>query len=359
MPSAEQRAAVEAFVRTIQSRVLPDTVDSWPAAELAEMRQLGADRWNIPTKFGGDGLAGPELFQLYRQLSRGSLLLTFILTQRNAACQRIISSTNVALAEELLPRLARSELFATVGISHLTTSRQHLSTPPVQVVHDASSESYVLNGTVPWASAVTAADVVVTGGTLPDGTQLLAAIPTVRTGMEVQAPVSLLGMSASHTASILLHDVRIAADEILHGPVERVMSQGAGGGAGSLGTTAVALGSAEGYLERFEQEITSRPGLQQYLQPLQQEALNLGHDFSAAIAADQPTPELAPEVLRQRANSLVMRVSQAWLASTKGAGYVSGHAAEQAVRESLFFLVWSCPQPVLEGNLRELSCSGA
>ena len=137
------------------------------------------------------------------------------------------------------------------------------------------------------------------------------------------------------------------------------MSQGAGGGAGSLGTTAVALGSAEGYLERFEQEITSRPGLQQYLQPLQQEALNLGHDFSAAIAADKPAPELAPEVLRQRANSLVMRVSQAWLASTKGAGYVSGHAAEQAVRESLFFLVWSCPQPVLEGNLRELSCSGA
>lgn len=30
--------------------------------------------------------------------------------------------------------------------------------------------------------------------------------------------------------------------------------------------------------------------------------------------------------------------------------------AERAVRESMFFLVWSCLQLVLEGNLRELSC---
>ena len=39
------------------------------------------------------------------------------------------------------------------------------------------------------------------------------------------------------------------------------------------------------------------------------------------------------------------------------AGYIAGHPEERAVRECLFFVVWSCPQQVLAGNLRELSCA--
>lgn len=358
MSFAEQWPAVEQFIQSLQHRVLPDSVDHWPAAELAELQQLGADRWNIPAEYGGDELPAAEMMQLYRQLSRGSLLLTFILTQRNAACQRIITSDNTSLAEELLPRLCRSELFATVGISHLTTSRQHLSTPAVQVTSDPESDGYLMNGIIPWASGASTADVIVTGGTLQDGRQLLAAIPTVRPGLDIQSPVSLLGLGASHTTAIHLRNVRLAADEILHGPLEKVMSHGAGGGAGSLGTTAVALGAAEGTMERFQREAEARPDLLQFITPLREEAAKLAADFTAAAAGDTSGKRSA-EALRQRANSLVVRSAQSWLAATRGAGYVCGHAAEQAVRESMFFLVWSCPQPVLEGNLREFTCSGS
>jgi alkylation response protein AidB-like acyl-CoA dehydrogenase len=59
--------------------------------------------------------------------------------------------------------------------------------------------------------------------------------------------------------------------------------------------------------------------------------------------------------LRQRANSLALRASQAALAAAKGAGYVAGHPAGRWCREALFFLVWSCPQPVLQANLCELA----
>ncbi len=358
MSFAEQWPAVEQFIQSLQQRVLPDSVEHWPAAELSELRQLGADRWNIPAAYGGEELASAELMQMYRQLARGSLLLTFILTQRNAACQRIITSANTPLAEKLLPAMCRSELFATVGISHLTTSRQHLSIPAVQVAVDSESDGYILNGTVPWASGASAASLIVTGGTLEDGRQLLAAIPTSRPGLDILAPVSLLGLGASHTAAVQLSNVRIAADEVLHGPLEKVMSHGAGGGAGSLGTTAVALGSAEGTLERFQRDAETRPDLLQFLNPLQKEAAHLAADFTAAVEGDS-SPQRSAEALRQRANSLVVRSAQSWLAATRGAGYVCGHAAEQAVRESMFFLVWSCPQPVLEGNLREFTCAGS
>ena len=59
--------------------------------------------------------------------------------------------------------------------------------------------------------------------------------------------------------------------------------------------------------------------------------------------------------LRARANSLVLRATQAALAATKGAGYVVGHPAGRWCREALFFLVWSCPQPVVQVGLCELA----
>jgi hypothetical protein len=61
------------------------------------------------------------------------------------------------------------------------------------------------------------------------------------------------------------------------------------------------------------------------------------------------------ENLRARANSLVLRAAQAVLAAAKGTGYVVGHPAGRWCREALFFLVWSCPQPVLAANLCELA----
>ena len=76
---------------------------------------------------------------------------------------------------------------------------------------------------------------------------------------------------------------------------------------------------------------------------------------------DRPAPVAAGETVvplqefRARANSLVLRSTQAALAAAKGTGYVEGHPAGRWCREALFFLVWSCPQPVMAANLCELA----
>jgi hypothetical protein len=64
------------------------------------------------------------------------------------------------------------------------------------------------------------------------------------------------------------------------------------------------------------------------------------------------------ERLRTRANSLVLRSTQVLLAASKGAGYVASHRAGRLAQEALFFLVWSCPQPVVTANLQELTRPG-
>ncbi|HRA86591.1 MAG TPA: acyl-CoA dehydrogenase family protein, partial [Planctomycetaceae bacterium] len=228
----------QTLVRTLSELAEPDSTDVWPAAQLEYLSEAGGYHWNIPMEFGGDGADGAEMLEIYRELASGSLLTTFILTQRNAACQRIQTSDNDAIKSKLLPALCRGEIFATVGISHLTTSRQHLKSPPVVVIPDENSNGYRLTGTVPWATGVAVADILVTGGTLADGRQILTALPTSREGVKIQTPIALMGLSSAQTSVVNLDNVLVGSDEILHGPVERVMSSGAGGGAGSLGTSA-------------------------------------------------------------------------------------------------------------------------
>ena len=347
----------QTLVRTLSELAEPDSADVWPAAQLEFLSEGGGDRWNIPIEFGGDGADGAEMLEIYRELASGSLLTTFILTQRNAACQRIQTSDNDAIKSKLLPALCRGEIFATVGISHLTTSRQHLKSPPVVVIPDENSNGYRLTGTVPWATGVAVADILVTGGTLADGRQILTALPTSREGVKIQTPIALMGLSSAQTSVVNLDNVLVGSDEILHGPVERVMSSGAGGGAGSLGTSAVAIGTAQGTLRMFREEVDRRPELAEFVEPLQEEVAKLTKMLRESASNSSDSNTASAEEIRQRANSLALRSAQAWLAATKGAGYIVGHPAERAVRESMFFLVWSCPQQVLAANLRELSCA--
>ncbi len=345
----------DSLLTDLRALPVPERADQWPELQFERLAAADGWRWNIPVDCGGLGWSPAEMLQVYRRMAAASLVTTFILTQRNAACQRIETSENRLLRWRLLEELCEGRQFATVGISHLTTSRQHLNTPAVLATRLPDTGGFQLDGNVPWATGATRSQILVTGGTTGDGLQILAAVPVDRAGVTVQPPVELMGLSASQTGSVSLKSVFVSDDEILHGPVAKVMSYRSGGGAGSLGTSALALGAAEGTLNQMQDEVRRRPELQQYLAPLQAEAAELALRLERA-AAGQSDAASEAESLRRAANLLVIRSAQVWLATTKGAGYVAGHPAERAVRESMFFLVWSCPQPVLEANLRELSC---
>lgn len=339
----------------LQNSACPESTDAWPSDCLEAMTAAGVMTWDMPVEFGGLDLSPPVMLEGLRQLSSADLVSTFIYTQRSAAVRRIATSDNQQAKSSLLPALRDGRLFATVGISHLTTSGQHLKTPLVSAAR--AGDTFILNGRVPWATGAAQADYLITGGSLEDGRQILAAVPTARDGMHVGKPVNLMALNASQTGAVTLDNVTVEPSEVLHGPVERVMQQGTGGGAGSLGTSALATGAACGTLQSMERELEKRPELAEFIQPMREEASQLTVALRQAASGTHPLGESAAEDIRRRANSLALRSSQAWLAATKGAGYVSGHPAERAVRESMFFLVWSCPQPVLAANLRELACA--
>jgi butyryl-CoA dehydrogenase len=331
-----------------------DAGQEWPAEQFALLVEAGVLGQVIPQEFEGSAVSERKLLAGYVQLAAACLTTTFVLTQRNGACQRIAASPNQTLKADLLPRLARGELFATVGISHLTTSRQHLQQPAVQVVEEG--EVLRFDGEVPWVTGADHADYLVTGGTLADGRQVLAAIPARLPGVVVAPPARLLALGASHTCPVRLDDVAVERQFLIAGPVEQVMRRGSAS-TGSLGTSALALGLSRAAIDHLKAEAAGRPDLGPILQPLADEWSSLEETLMRSAEAGAPAgnPALSSEAIRTRANSLALRSTQALLVASKGAGFVSGHFAERAVREAMFFLVWSCPAPVVAAALRELA----
>ena len=215
---------------------------------------------------------------------------------------------------------------------------------------------YIFSGNIPWVTGADKADFVISGGTLQDGKQVLVAIDTRSEGVTIETPGQLLALNASRTASIRLENVYIEWSHLLHDPVEQVMKQ-AGGGAGSFTTSALAIGHAAAAIRLLRGETERRPDLGDILEPLEQEHAGVSADLAEAVALEAPASSgpLTAESLRQRSNSLALRATQTCLAASKGAGFVQGHPAGRLVNEALFFLVWSCPQPVVMANMREFA----
>lgn len=323
---------------------------NWVDEELQLCAEAGVLEWFHRAEFGGQAWDTEQLTRGYLMLSQACLTTAFVLTQRTGACQRIEGSPNREFAEAWLPRLIRGEAFATVGISHLTTSRQHLSQPALRAIETKSG--FTLNGFTPWVTGATAADLFVVGASLEDGRQVLLGVPRALPGVDVPPANQLLGLQASQTGQVSFHSVEVPFSNLLQGPALNVLQQSRGAATGGLQTSTLAIGLAATAIDYLRAEAANRLDLQSAVGALEGE-WNFLQDDLLAIAAGRGA--CSNEQLRQRANSLVLRATQAALAVAKGAGYSPDHPVGRWCCEALFFLVWSCPQPVINANLCELA----
>jgi alkylation response protein AidB-like acyl-CoA dehydrogenase len=327
-----------------------DRTERWPSEQLRLCGEAGVYQWFLPRRFGGLEWSERDITRGYLRLSAACLTTAFVITQRTGACQRIAGSENEAAQKKLLGPLVSGETFATVGISHLTTSRRHLAVPVLRA--EEAAGGYVLDGYSPWVTGADHASVIVTGAVLADGQQILVALPTDLPGVTVPPPPRLAGISASHTGEVHLAKVHVGREWLLAGPAENVMKAGLGAGTGGLQTSTLAIGLALSALDYLEHEAIARPDLGGPAAEMRREHGELTATLLALAGGDAVCTN---DQLRAQANSLVLRTSQAALAAAKGSGYVVGHPAGRWCREALFFLVWSCPPGVMSANLCELA----
>jgi alkylation response protein AidB-like acyl-CoA dehydrogenase len=325
-----------------------DQEPAWPAASWSLLRNQGGLQWCIPREYTGQGLEGFALLANYESLASQCLTTAFILSQRDGACRRIRDLGSELLRQELLPGLARGELFATVGISHLTTSRQHL-TPALQARRDG--KHWILDGFMPWVTGAEKADFLVTGATLSDAGQILLVLPRRTQGVSVGKPLELMALAGSLTAQVYCEKVAVEDRWLLAGPTPGIMGS-AKGGTGGLETSTLALGLVLAATKYLEAEASQRPELGPVATRMEQARGALLKKLRKM--ADSGKTQAAP-LLRGRANALVLRATQAALIASKGSGFLRDHPAQRWARQALFFLVWSCPRPTVEATLAYLS----
>lgn len=324
---------------------------AWPAAKIKALASAEVFRWFLPKHFGGTEWNDEQILSGYLALSQACLTTTFVLTQWNAAAKRILGSENEPLKARLLPAMASGEQFATVGISHLTTSRQHVAKPVLKA--EAQADGFLLNGLSPWVTAAAYADWLVVGATLEDATQVLLAVDAKTSGVQPHLGVPLAALSGSCTDRVEFKNTFVPQDQVIAGPIPNVLSAGTGGGAGGLQTSTLAIGLSLGAVEFLEKQATLRSDLASVATKLRDDVDQLVEALFQLAAGEEAG--CTSSDLRQRANSFVLRATQAALTAAKGAGFMATHPTGRWATEALFFLVWSCPQPVANANLCELA----
>lgn len=320
-----------------------DRLPDWPPA-LDALRAAGVLAWPVAAEYGGAGRDAVDLLRGAEAVAARCLTTAFVLSQRDAAIRQLAKGP-AHLRGRYLPGLARGELFLTVGLSQLTTSRLHLG-PALRAT--PTTAGYRLDGDVPWVTGADRAAAVVVGATLRDAMQLLLVLPTDRPGVAVEPPLPLAALVGSRTSIVRCVGVEVEQSLVLAGPAERVLGSGGGGG---LETSNLALGLATAATGFLEQEAVTRPDLL----PVAGHFRTTGDAVRTRLHALATTPDpAATPAVRVDATRLALRATQAALLAAKGAGFVVPHPVQRWARQAHFFLVWSCPRPVADGVLTDL-----
>ncbi|MFM9059649.1 MAG: acyl-CoA dehydrogenase, partial [Planctomycetaceae bacterium] len=312
----------------------------WRSGAFAALARHDVLAGFVPADAGGRGATEPDLVAGLAAIAERCLTTALALSQW-AAAVRIIAA-GPAATRRRLPALARGDELTTVGISQLTTSRQHAATPALTATPDGTT--WRLDGLCPWVTGADSVDTIVSGAATPDGGRLFCVVPTAAAGLAIDPPLAMLALDGSRTSAVRFHGVR-AAEAFPAGPD--------GPRTGGLATTALAVGATRAALALVHAEAAARPALAPIAAGLGAEAEGLAARLEAAAARGIDPADR--DRLRADANGLVVRAAQAALTAAKGAGFVRGHPAERLARESLFFLVWSCPQSVTGAVLCELA----
>ncbi len=324
---------------------------AWPEALVGELSRARCWGNVIATRHGGAALNPAEQLAVYEAVARGSLTAALILTQHDAACELLADSDNEHLAADLLPRCAEGDVLMTVGISQLTTSRRG-DGPAMRA--EANGEGYRLSGVMPWVTSAPVADFVATGAVLPDGQQILACVPLSAERVTVAEPMVLTALMPSWTTEVRCDGLVVAADQLIRGPVERVLRRRAP--VKPLSVSGVGMGFAGRLLDEISDRAGGLPAASETLTRAIPEAYESLRTrlFTTADLLEDPQAEVPAIELRTAVNDLITRLAATLMTLAKGSGYLLTNSAQRLTREAMFFLVWSAPPAVQAGTLQRL-----
>lgn len=349
--SPQIRHSLDSLLPEVRRRAdLLDQSGQWPADDLRELAKLGTMRWGISPQFGGVGLSPLELHLCYEHLAGASLAVALILSQRDSAVA-LLEAGDSQTAGPLLRRLADNQVFTTVGIAQLTTSRQ--GGPPALRARQRRA-GWTIDGLIPWCTGAAKADVVVCGATTEDGNQILFVLSTAAPGVTIDPPLPLVALRASWTSSLHCDGVEISDDLLVKGPAPGVLATRPN--SLPLRQAFLATGLCNGARELIAAHDSDSARGALRLLDAQLAALRARIVALSAPGLEAQATADAPAIRGQCAD-LALRMSHTAVTLYKGAALLAGHPAQRLAREALFLLVWSCPSSVIDCTVDVLAAA--
>jgi alkylation response protein AidB-like acyl-CoA dehydrogenase len=298
-----------------------DEAQHFPMELVPKLADLGAMGAVMPAEYGGSGLSYSEYVVLIEEISRVDGSIGLLLAAHNSlCCNHIYLLGSEAQKKQYLPDLAGGKA---IGAWALTEPGSGSDANSARTLAVRDGNSYVLNGSKNFITnashARTYVIMAVTDSTATP--QRLSAFIVERDtpGFSIGKKENKMGMRASDTASLLLEDCRIPAENLLG-----LEGHGFGGAlkvldGGRISIAALGLGMARG---AYEQALKYAKQRRQFGRSISEfEAIQFK-------LADMATEIEAARLLTMNAAKLKQRGKQ----TTKESAMAKLYASEAAVR---------------------------
>jgi len=216
---------LEAIRRFVRERLIPaeaevTETDAMPEPIVREMRAMGLFGYALPREYGGLGLTVEEQCRVAFELCYASpVFRSYVGTNNGIGAMGIVIDGTPEQKSRWLPRMAAGEV---IGSFALTEPDHGSDAGALRTFARREGEEFVINGTKRYITNAPEASVF-TLMARTDASQKGAAgvsaflVERDTPGLTVAAPDRKMGQRGSHTADVILQDVRVPASALVGG----------------------------------------------------------------------------------------------------------------------------------------------
>lgn len=350
----------------IARELAPQVVDIdqkgvYPGDFLKQLGALGGLGSLTPVAHGGTARGLTHAIKLIEDVSKECVSTGFLLWAEYALQWYVVSSSNTALAAEMLPKMARGEVLG--GTAQSNSMKSCVGIEEARLKATRVDGGYRINGVLPWVSNIGPEHYFHMGAKLPNVPGLVIGLMHGSTpGLTLLRNAHFIGMEGTNTFACQFRDVFLADERVVCHPQEfdafRERTKSAfillqmGMGLGLIDACVTIMQRADkqfGHVNRF----------------LDVQADALAAELDAARAAtyalatkierDGSAPHVRETLaLRLAGSELSLKAANAAMLSLGAKGYLSNNPAQRRLREAYFIAIVTPAIKHLRKELHEL-----
>jgi alkylation response protein AidB-like acyl-CoA dehydrogenase len=304
-----------------------------PRTHLVTLAGAGLLGVTAPVEYGGSDQSVAVMREIVEVLAGADASTWFVWTEHHTPVRTLAGSTNDALKQRWLPRLATGSALAGVAFTHLRRPGE----PAVRATR--TEGGWQVDGDLAWLTSWAFADVFLVGA-VADDQVVWFLVPLARRNGVTAEPLDLVAMRGTSTVSVDLDAVAVDdADVVLVEPLAEWRARDA---ERSADVSPAVFGIAAECIRR----LGGSDPLTAQLDALRDRAYAL---------QDEAGPRAERIAVRAEAHALALRASAALVAAGAGRSMLAGNPAQRLAREALFLLVQGQDAEIRAAQLNALS----